>query len=177
MWLATKITEFMNRDAFILLLLILTATRSTCFISPISTSSPYGWNSLAKDSSGSGGGSNGRSNLPLISNQYTQNYFITHTRNILYASKSTSTLSLSNSKKSPLKQPKSNRVAIRWVVESVEKVLQEEHEEQQRKRKLNLEDTPAYANTTEDENLLLDTLHRFHQGKCIFIETLLRNRI
>ena len=67
-----------------------------------------------------------------------------------------------NAKKAKRK-PKNNRAAIRWVVESIEKILEEEHDEKQRNPS-NQEET-HHTNTAKENKMLLEALHKFHQGE------------
>ena len=68
-----------------------------------------------------------------------------------------------NDKKTKRK-PKSRKAAIRWVVESIEKVLEEEHDNEERRNPLN-EEKPDHTNTVKDDKMLLDALNQFHQGE------------
>ncbi len=76
------------------------------------------------------------------------------------SSKSNSSTSSSNRKVNPSsstnmrRHPKNNRMAIQWVVESIEKILQREKN-----------DTNVCCNTIDDDEILLDALYQIVNGK------------
>ena len=143
----------------------------------------------------------GRSNVHLQQqNLFPQNHQQSiHSSSVLFSSpkrnSSNKTLNTNNKKKNSnnnrnngkkrKRKPQSNSVAIRWVVESIEKILMNEQKAKFLNNKNNNSKQSAEmitfdsgCNTMDDDEILLDALCQMYQGKLLhrfYISSVLYN--
>lgn len=155
----------------IIIMMLLVVERTSCFNVPTSTLYHrsilrFGWDLLYNDRERLNG-------ISILQSSQNQNSHSRNNRCILSLShtpQSTNKPTLTGRNKST-NLPKSNRVAIRWVVESIEKVLIQERIE--RGNKIVQGDTLSKVKATPDEeDELVSIMNQFHTGKIFNIEFL-----